>query len=104
MSRIVGTAAAVRALRVAGKRLLFLGFLHRVLPGLVCFGRLFSGFLFLLTDLLFADVVGDAVGVLLAAQGALALLFSLLGAALGGDLLLDGVFLVIDLAVVLRQK
>ena len=104
MSRIVGAAAAVRALRVAGKRLLFLGFLHRVLPGLVCFGRLFSGFLFLLTDLLFADVVGDAVGVLLAAQGALALLFGLLGAALGGDLLLDGVFLVIDLAVVLRQK
>ena len=84
MSRIIGAAAAVRALRVAGKRLLFLGFLHRVLPGLICFGRLFRGFLFLLTDLLFADVVGDAVGVLLAAQGALALLFGLLGAEARG--------------------
>ena len=103
MRRIIGAAAAVRTLRVAGERLLFLGFLHRVLLGLVCSGRLFRGFLFLLTDLLFADVVGDAVGVLLTAQSALALLFGLLGAALGGDLLLDGVFLVIDLAVVLRQ-
>lgn len=104
MSRIVGTAAAVRALRVAGKRLLLLGFLHRVLLGLVCSGRLFSGFLFLLTNLLFADVVGDAVGVLLAAQRALTLFFGLFGAALGGDLLLGGVLLVIDLAVVLRQE
>ena len=59
-----------------------------------------GGILFLLAQLLLAHVIHDAVGVLLAAKLALALLFDLLGTLERGALLTLGVLRVVDLAEV----